>query len=87
MIFGAVLSTKHISSGALQPHHSTHHEQYSDEEYDYTTQALVMSGSNLRDQRAQQQPHEQAADVRRVIGPGDYGPKKEVVSHKHHYAS
>ena len=45
-----------------------------------------MSRSDLGDERAEQQPHEQTTDVRRVIGASNDRPEEEVISDEHHYA-
>jgi hypothetical protein len=71
----------------LQPHHAARHEQGSDKQHRNPAQKVVMSWSDLGDERAEKQPHEQAADVRRVIGASNDCSKEEVVSDKYHYAS
>jgi hypothetical protein len=72
----AVLCMNHIAVGTLQPHHASHHEQSPNEQHCDPAQKIVMRGSDLCDQCAQQQPHEQPANVRGVIGACDHCPKK-----------
>jgi len=83
----SVLSMKQISVAALQPHRATHHEQSSNQQHRDPPQKIVMSRSDLGDERAEQQSHEQAADVRRVIDVRDHRTKEEVVSDKYHNAA
>jgi len=73
--------------GALQPEHSTRHNENANEQHRHPPQEIVLIGSHLRNERAQQQSHEQAADVRRVIDATDHCPKEEVVADKRNDAS
>ena len=71
----------------LQPHHPASHDQRPNQQHSDPAQNVVMCRSDLGNQRAQNQPHDQPADVRRVIGAARYGSKYEVVPGKGHHAS
>src|SRR5450755_3270067 len=60
----SILSVKQVSMGALQPSHAADHDQTPGEQNRDPAQKVVMLRSELGDERAQKQPHEQAADVR-----------------------
>ncbi len=78
---------KHEGAGMLQPHHAAHHDQSSNEQHRNPAHEVILSRSDLCDQRTKKQSHKQAADVRGIIGASDHCSKEEVVSDKYDYTA
>ena len=61
-------------------------QEHSDQKHSDAAK-VIGHGRDLGDQRAQNQSHDQAADVRGVISASDHRPKEEVVAHKRHHTA